>query len=241
MINAQIHGHNRAVLGRTFHHPTSHNPERRAVIAFVRRIGSAEEKRDERWGFTLAGRSATFLSPRDKDMDPREVEHLRHLMQDTGLSPHATEILEAAPVTADSDALSVVHHDEARIYRLASETACGETETTLRPYDPKDDIHHLLHKQDDNYRGRRVPEDIGDYDRISAALANAPRTAMVGHDTGKAGAMDVLSARMREHHHGTQGRVVATATIDISASMDGQLPALGREMPTREDLHGTGL
>ncbi|MCJ2046845.1 hypothetical protein MKK58_20220 [Methylobacterium sp. J-078] len=234
MINAQIHGHDRTLLGRIFHHPTSNNLEWREVVAFVGRIGSAEEKRDDKWGFTLAGRTATFLRPRDKDMDPREVERLRHLMQDAGLSPYSTEILEASPTPAESDALIVVDHHDARIYRLDPEIVGGETETTLRPYDPNGSIHHLSHKEDGNYRGQRAPEDLGYYDRIAAAVVNAPRIAIVGHGTGKASAMAVLADRLREHHYETQGRVVATATIDLSAATDGQLLALGREMLTRD-------
>jgi hypothetical protein len=233
MINAQIHGHDRALLGRIFHHPTSNNLEWREVVAFVGRIGSTEEKRDDKWGFTLAGRTATFLRPRDKDMNPREVERLRHLMQDAGMSPYTTEILEASPTPVDSDALVVVDHHEARIYRLDPEAAGGKTETTLRPYDTKGYIHHLSHKEDGNYRGQRAPEDLGYYDRIAAAVANAPRVAIVGHGTGKSSAMDVLSRRLHEHHHETQGRVVATATVDLSAATDGQLLALGRDMLTR--------
>lgn len=234
MINAQIQGHDRAILGRIFHHPTSNNLEWREVVAFVGRIGSTEEKRDDKWGFTLAGRTATFLRPRDKDMDPREVERLRHLMQDAGLSPYSTEILEASPPAAGCDALIVVDHHEARIYRLDPETVGGETETTLRPYDPKGYIHHLSHKEDGNYRGQRAPEDLGYYDRIAAAVANAPRVGIVGHGTGKSSAMAVLSERLHERHPGTEIRVVATATVDLSANTDGQLLALGREMLTRE-------
>lgn len=234
MINAQIHGHDRTILGQIFHHPTSNNLEWREVVAFIARIGSAEEKRDDKWGFTLAGRTATFLRPRDKDMDPREVERLRHLMQDAGLSPYATEILEVSPAPAGCDALIVVDHHEARIYRLDPAIVGGETETTLRPYDPKGYIHHLSHKEDGNYRGQRAPEDLGYYDRIAAAVVSAPRVAIVGHGTGKSSAMAVLSDRLREHHHETQGRVVATATIDLSSATDGQLLALGREMLTRD-------
>lgn len=234
MIDAQIHGHDRTILGRIFHHPTSNNLEWREVVAFVRRIGSVEEKRDDRWGFTLAGRTATFLRPRDKDMDPREVERLRHLMQDAGLSPYSTELLEVSPTPADSDALIVVDHHDARIYRLDPEIESGETESTLRPYDPKGYIHHLSHKEDGNYRGQRAPADLGYYDRIAAAVANAPRVAIVGHSIGKASAMAVLSERLHERHPETEIRVVATATVDLSATTDGQLLALGREMLTKD-------
>ncbi|TXM69707.1 hypothetical protein FV226_18110 [Methylobacterium sp. WL12] len=235
MINALIHGHDRTLLGRIFHHPASNNLEWREVVAFVGRIGSTEEKRDDKWGFTVAGRTATFLRPRDKDMDPREVERLRHLMQDAGLSPYSTEILETSEVAADSGALIVIDHHEARIYRLDPETAGGEIETTLRPYDPKGDIHHLSHKEDGNHRGQRSPEDLGYFDRIAEAVSRAPRVAIVGHGTGKASAMAVLSDRLREHHHEIQGRVVATATIDLSTATDSQLLALGRRMLTRDD------
>ena len=234
MINAQIHGHDRAILGQIFHHPTSNNLEWREVVAFVGRIGSAEEKRDDKWGFYLAGRTATFLRPRYKDMDPREVERLRHLRQDAGLSPYSTEILQVSPTPADSDALIVVDHHEARIYRLDPETVGGETETTLRPYDPKGYIHHLAHKEGGNHRGQRAPQDLGYYDRIATAVTNAPRVAIVGHGTGKSSAMDVLSRRLNEHTHGMRARVVATATVDLSAATDGQLLALGREMLTKD-------
>jgi hypothetical protein len=234
MMNARIHGHDRTLLGRIFHHPTSNNLEWREVVAFIGRIGSAEEKRDDKWGFTLAGRTATFLRPRDKDMDPREVERLRHLMQDAGLSPYSAEILEVSPTTAEIDALIVVDHHEARIYRLDPESVGGETEITLRPYDPKGYIHHLSHKEDGNYRGQRAPEDLGYYDRIAGAVTNAPRVAILGHGTGKASAMTVLSERIRAHHHEKQGRVVATATVNLSSATDGQLLALGREMLTKD-------
>ena len=235
MINAQIHGRDRTLLGRIFHHPTSNNLEWREVVAFVGRIGSAEEKRDDQWGFTRAGRTATFLRPREKDMDPREVERLRHLMQDAGLSPYSTEILEISPTPADNDALIVVDHHEARIYRLDPETVGGETETTLRPYDPQGYIHHLAHKEGGNYRGQRAPEDLDYYDRIAAAVANAPRVAIVGHGTGKSSAMNVLSQRLKAHSQKMRARVVATATVDLSSATDRQLLALGREMLTRDD------
>lgn len=235
MINAQIHGHDRTILGQIFHHPTSNNLEWREVVAFVGRIGSTEEKRDDKWGFTLAGRTATFLRPRDKDMDPREVERLRHLMQDAGLSPYSTEVLEGSPGPTESDALIVLDHHEARIYRLDPETVGEATETILRPYDPHGYIHHLAHKEGGNYRGQRAPEDLSFYEGIITAVRNAPRIAVVGHGTGKANAMSVLSQHLREHHHETQGRVVATATVDLSAATDGQLQALGREMLTRDD------
>jgi hypothetical protein len=137
MMYAPIRAHDRALLGRIFHHPASNNLEWREVVAFIGRIGSTEEKRDDKWGFTLAGRTATFLRPRDKDMDPREVERLRHLMQDAGLSPYSAEALETSAAPTESDALVVVDHHEARIHRLDPEIAGGETETTLRPYDPK--------------------------------------------------------------------------------------------------------
>ena len=56
------------------------------------------------------------------------------------------------------------------------------------------------------------------------------RVAIVGHGTGKSSAMAVLSERLHERHPGTEIRVVATATVDLSATTDGQLLALGREM-----------
>ncbi|NEU14924.1 hypothetical protein G3T14_23010 [Methylobacterium sp. BTF04] len=235
MIHHQIHGHDRTTLAQIFNHPTSHNLEWRKVVAFVDRFGSAEEKSDGKWTLSLGGREWTFPQPHHKDMDPREVERLRHLMEDAGLSAFSTEMLAATPAAKESDALIVVDHHEARIYRLDPETVEGATESTLRPYDPHGYIHHLTHKDDGNYRGQRAPEDLSFYEGIVAAVRNAPRIAIVGHGTGKSSAMSVLTDRLREHHHETQGRVVATVNVDLSAATDGQLLALGREILTRDD------
>jgi hypothetical protein len=87
MIPPHIHGHDRALLSDIFHHPTSNNLSGREVVAFIGRIGSAKENANGKWNFALDGREAIFLQPQHKDMDPREVERLRHLMQDAGLSP----------------------------------------------------------------------------------------------------------------------------------------------------------
>ncbi|WP_375456598.1 hypothetical protein [uncultured Methylobacterium sp.] len=204
------------------------------MVAFIGRVGSAEEKRDDKWGFTLAGRTATFLRPRDKDMDPREVERLRNLMEEAGLSAHSTEMMLPSRVAAESDALMVVDHHEARIYRLDPETFGGATVATLRPYNPQGHIHHLAHKEAGNFRGQRVPEDVGFYEGIIMTVRDAPRIAIVGHGTGKSSAMSVLSRRLNEHHADTGKRVVATTNVDLSAATDGQVLALGREMLVRD-------
>jgi hypothetical protein len=93
MTHPQIHGHDRTTLARIFNRPTSNNLEWREVVAFVERIGSAEEKPNGNWNLSLGGREWTFPQPRHKDMDPREVERLRHLMEGAGLSAHSTEVL----------------------------------------------------------------------------------------------------------------------------------------------------
>ncbi|MCJ2139340.1 hypothetical protein [Methylobacterium sp. E-066] len=154
-------------------------------------------------------------------------------MEEAGLSAHATELMTPSPAAGESDALIVVDHHEARIYRLDPGTVGETTDTTLKPYDPHGHIHHLAHKEGGNYRGQRAPEDMAFYDGIIASVRDAPRIAIVGHGTGKSSAMSVLSRRLGEHHHQTQGRVVATATVDLSAATDGQLLALGREMLNR--------
>lgn len=235
MMHTPIRSHDRATLALIFDHPTSGNLEWREVVAFVERIGSAVEKPNGNWSLSLGGRVWTFPQPPHKDMDPREVERLRHLMEGAGLSAHSTELMTPTSAVPESDALIVVDHHEARIYRLDPEPVGEATETTLRPYDPHGHIHHLAHKEGGNFRGQRAPEDLGYYDRIAAAVANAPRVAIVGHGTGTSSAMEVLSQRLQGHHHETQGRVVATASIDLSAATDGQLLALGREMLTRDD------
>ncbi|MCJ2125619.1 hypothetical protein [Methylobacterium sp. J-077] len=236
MIQTRIHGHDRTTLALIFNHPTSENLEWREVVAFVDRIGSTQEKPDGNWTLRLGGRMWTFPQPPHKDMDPREVERLRHLMQGAGLSAHSTVLLTPTPAAFESDALIVVDHHEARIYRLDPATIGDTTETTLRPYDPRGHIHHLAHKEGGTFRGQRAPEDVAFYEGIVASVRDAPRIAIVGHGTGKSSAMSVLSRRLREHHHETQGRVVATANVDLSATTDGQLLALGREMLNRDEL-----
>ncbi|WP_243971789.1 hypothetical protein [Methylobacterium sp. J-026] len=236
MMHARIHGHDRTTLALIFNHPTSENLEWREVVAFVDRIGTSEEKPDGNWSLSLGGRAWTFPQPPHKDMDPREVERLRHLMEEAGLSAHSTELMAPGPASAENDALIVVDHHEARIYRLDPETVGKTAETTLRPYDPHGYIHHLTHKEGGTYPGQRAPENMAFYDGIVASVRDAPRIAIVGHGTGtgKSSAMSVLSRRLGEHHHATQGRVVATANVDLSAATDGQLLALGRTMLNRD-------
>ena len=234
MTHPQIHGHDRTTLAQIFNHPTSNNLEWREVVAFVQRIGSAEEKPNGNWNLSLGGREWTFPQPRHKDMDPREIERLRHLMEGAGLSAHSTEMLTPANDARESDALIVVDHHEARIYRLDPDIVGEGTETTLRPYDPHGYIHHLAHKDGGNDRGQRAPEDVSFYEGIIGCVRDAPRIAIVGHGTAKSSSMSVLSRRLGDRHHDTQGRIVATANVDLSAATDGQLLALGREMLSRD-------
>lgn len=233
MMHPRIHGHDRTTLARIFNHPTSNNLEWREVVAFVERIGNAEEKANGSWSLSLGGREWTFPQPRHKDMDPRDVERLRHLMEGAGLSAHSTEVLTLSEHPTESDALIVVDHHEARIYRLDPEIVGAATETALRPYDPHGHIHHLAHRDGGSDRGQRAPEVVSFYEGIIGCVRDAPRIAIVGHGTGKSSAMSVLSRRLGEHHHETKGRVVATANVDLSAATDVQLLALGREMLSR--------
>jgi hypothetical protein len=143
-------------------------------------------------------------------------------------------MLTPANDARESDALIVVDHHEARIYRLDPDIVGEGTEMTLRPYDPHGYIHPLVHKDGGNDRGQRAPENVSFYEGIIGCVRDALRIAIVGHGTGKSSSMSVLSRRLGDRHHDTQGRIVATANVDLSAATDGQLLALGREMLSRD-------
>jgi len=56
MTHPQIRGHDRTTLAQIFNRPTSNNLEWREVVAFVERIGIAEEKPNGSWNLSLGGR-----------------------------------------------------------------------------------------------------------------------------------------------------------------------------------------
>lgn len=223
-----IHGAHLRTLEALFRHPPPHNLEWMDVLALIEKIGTLQEKGDNKFSFDVGGEHLLMHKPHTKDLTVSEVVDLRHFLQRAGWSPEGPSQAAASPEPAAPTLMVVVDHHGAKIYRI--DTASGDAaKREIRPYDPHHFLHHLTHKEQSREQGQRAPEDAGFYERIADALAAGGGVVVVGHGTGKSNAAQHLTEYLREHHRETYRRIVREVQADLSAATTPQLLALAEQ------------
>jgi len=220
-----LHGAHLRTLEALFRHPPAHNLEWMDVVSLIGRIGTAEEKSNNKFSFEVGGQHYLMPKPHSKELTSTEVVDLRHFLQHAGWSPGAPSQAAARPESPPLTLMVVVDHHGAKIYRI-DPAAADASKRQITPYDPHHFLHHLTHKDQSREQGQRAPEDAGFYQRISEALAAGGRIVVVGHGTGKSNAAEHLSEYLRTHHSETYERIVLEIGADLSAATAPQLLAL---------------
>ncbi|MGA2562141.1 MAG: hypothetical protein ABSF96_01135 [Steroidobacteraceae bacterium] len=225
---AELHGAHLRTLEALFRHPPAHNLEWMDVLSLIEKIGTAQEKSNNKFSFEVAGQHYLMHKPHTKDLTSTEVTDLRHFLQRAGWSPEAPSQPAARPEPQSPTLMVVVDHHGAKIYRIDSPTG-DASKREITPYDPHHFLHHLTHKDQSREQGQRAPEDAGFYQRIGDALAAGGKIVVVGHGTGKSNAAEHLSEYLRTHHRETYNRIVLEIGADLSAATTPQLLALAEQ------------
>ena len=87
MPSIHLNRHQRTTLEGIFHHPTSNNLEWHDVEAFLRHVGSFDEKADGRIDASVGCDHAVIPRSRGKDVDPDAIRALQTLLRKAGFGP----------------------------------------------------------------------------------------------------------------------------------------------------------
>lgn len=223
-----LHGAHRRTLEALFRHPAAHNLEWMDVVALIEKIGTVQQKADNKFAFDVGREHHMMHKPHSKDLTSSEVVDLRHFLQRAGWSPESPSQPAARPEPMALSLMVVVDHHGARIYRIDVASA-DASKHEIRPYDPHHFLHHLTHKGESREQGQRAPEDTDFYRSIAEALAAGGRIVVVGHGTGKSNAAEHLMGYLRTHHPETYQRVVREIDADLSAATTPQLLELAEQ------------
>jgi hypothetical protein len=121
--------------------------------------------------------------------------------------------------------LVVIDHHETRVYTTEF---TGTQPTSLRPYDPRGELHHLHHTAG-HFQGQRAPEDPQYYADIAALVQDAGALLIFGNGTGASSAMMHLVRYLTKHHVETADHIVGTVVVDVEALTENQLLAEARD------------
>ncbi len=220
-------GPRRRTLEAIFRHPSAHNLAWGDVVGMIGHIGHVQEKSNNEFVFSVAGKRHLMRKPHTKDLTGPEVLELRHFLMQAGVSPEHPSEPDAHPDPAAPCLLIVVDHHGTKIFHV-DVNSDEASEHTIRPYDPHHFLHHLLHKDQSRERGQRAPEEPAYYERIADAVALGGKIVVVGHGAGKSNAAHHLTEYLKGHHRETYQRIVREIDADLSSITTPQLLELTR-------------
>ena len=226
--HSTITGSHRRTLEAIFRHPSAHNLEWSDVVGLIGVVGDVHEKANGEFVFEIADKRQFMRKPHTKDLTSSEVIEVRHFLALAGLSPELPSQPAAHPTPAALSLLVVVDHHGTKIFDVDVRSD-DASEHVIRPYDPHQFLHHLVHKDQSRERGQRAPEEPAYYERIADAVAPAGKIVVVGHGAGKSNAAHHLTEYLQSHHRETYQRIVREIGADLSSITTPQLLDLARE------------
>jgi hypothetical protein len=199
-----------------------HNLSWSEAVQLVEHLGEVQPHGDDEFVFRVGAQRVFFKKPHTHDLGVEEVSRLRKLLKDAaGQSAHAEEPAKPGRM------IVVIDHHAAHVYQDLGGSRPAD-ERTVRPYDPFNFHHHLIHRKEAHYRGERVPEEDSFYEEVAKDLTPATEIVLIGHATGKSNAADFLKEYLKTHHPEISKRVIATENADLSAVTEPQIEALAK-------------
>lgn len=211
------HKHAR-VLQEVFAHPIPHNLEWADVFSLVNHLGSALERHDGKFEFTIGTTSEVFTKPRHKDMEVEDVRRLRAFLTRAGVTAGggASDATDA-PAARKSYAVVLIDHHSARLFEAQSDGVHLVEREHVEPLDPHGFERHLEHRKEADYQGERVPEPTEYYERVAQRLKGFDSILLLGDATGKSSALHYLVRFLQDKHADVSAHVVDTVQVDLSA------------------------
>ncbi len=191
------------------------------TVELVGQLGVVEPHGNDDFVFIFGTQRELFKRPHNHELGVDEVSRLRKLLKASGP-------VEGPPVFSQpSCVVVVIDHHGAHIYQDLGGSRTEE-EKTIRPHDPFNFHHHLVHRKEAHYNGERVPEEPAFYEEIAQALVSANEIVLVGHGTGKSSAVDHLTEFLKIHHQAVSLRVKAVERVDLSAVTEPQIEEIAK-------------
>jgi hypothetical protein len=201
------------------------------VVDLIGQIGEVQPHGGQDFAFTVGSQRAFFKRPHTNELEVEEVSRLRRFLKEAGAKEAATKPDQLGRM------IVVIDHHGARIYQdLGGHRPEGQV--AVKPYDPYEFHHHLIHRKEAHYRGERVPEETSFYEEVATDIAHATEIVLVGHGTGKSSAVEFLAEYLKSHHPTVSQRVIATETLDLSALTEAEIETfvkrhMGANLPSR--------
>lgn len=82
----QLHGAHLRALEAVFRHPVAENLEWMDVLGLIARIGTVNDKGDNKVAFEVGGQRLLLHKPHTKDLTSSDVADLRHFLERAGWS-----------------------------------------------------------------------------------------------------------------------------------------------------------
>ena len=171
--------------------------------------------------FRVGNQRAFFKRAHTHDLGVEEVSRLRKFLQEAGSGGHIEE--PAKPHRM----IVVIDHRAAHVYQDFGGSRPAD-EHKVRPYDPFNFHHHLIHRKEAHYRGERVPEEHSFYEEVAKDLTSANEIVLIGHATGKSNAAEFLKEYLKTYHPDISQRVIATESADLSAVSEPEIETLAK-------------
>jgi len=191
------------------------------AVELVEHLGEVQPHGGDEFVFRVGAQRVFFKRPQTHDLGLEEVSRLRKLLKEAGPGSHAEG--PAQP----SRMIVVIDHHAAHVYQDLGGSR-PENEHKVRPYDPYNFHHHLIHRKEAHYSGERVPEEDSFYEEIAKDITPANEIILIGHATGKSNAADFLKEYLKTHHPDTSRRVIATESADLSAVTEPEIESLAK-------------
>lgn len=192
------------------------------AVKLIGHLGEVQAHGGDEFVFRVGAQRAFFKKPQTHELGVEEVSRLRKLLKEAGPIAHAEE--PAQP----SRMIVVIDHRAAHVYQDFGGSRPA-AEHTVRPYDPYNFHHHLIHRKEAHYRGERTPEEDSFYEEIAKYITAANQVVLIGHATGKSNAAGFLQEYLQTHHPEISRRVVATESADLSAVTEPEIEALAKQ------------
>jgi len=204
-----------------------------AVTDLITQIGEVQPHGHDEFFFVVGSKRELFKRPSSHDLDVEEISRLRHFLHEGGAGAQAGISDKPAQVNQSGRMVAVIDHHGAHIYR-GQGANLAEDGAAVKPYDPFNFQHHLIHRKEAHYVGERVPEEHSWYEAIAQDLAHAGEIVLIGHGTGTSNAAEFLSAYLKKQHPETFQRIIATETVDLSALTEPQIEAIAKKAFSRQ-------
>ena len=198
-----------------------HNLSWNEAVELVGHLGEVQAHGDDEFVFRVGSQRVFFKRPHTHDLGVQEVSRLRKFLKEAG--PDA----QVEKPAQTSRMIVVIDHHAAHVYQDFGGSRPAD-EHRLRPYDPYNFHHHLIHRKEAHYRGERVPEEHSFYEEVAKDLTSANEIVLIGHATGNSNAAVFLKEYLKSHHPDISRRVIATESADLSAVSEPEIEALAK-------------